>query len=102
MVKIKKSSEKEIAMLKAILEDAIKNHGDLTLDKVWSEVNKAAHALECVAITSGFAFTTPRMAFLLDLAKYMRKHAEKKLGPQPGYGPTKTIPKKRKTKKLHS
>ena len=91
---MKKGSEKEAKKMEALLKAYIKTLPDIPLEDAWKIVNKAAFSIEQQVISWDKPFTTPRTKFLLGIARNLRKEAEKALGPQPGFGPTKTIEKR--------
>lgn len=91
--KVTKAQEEKAKQMEEAVRAYIKSLPDLTLEKTWNVVNQAAFSIERAVVESGISFTTPRIAFLIDMTSGMRRSAEKELGPQPGFGPTKTVPK---------
>jgi hypothetical protein len=90
---VTKAQEKKAKKMEEAIAAYIKSLPDLTLETAWTTVNQAAYSIEQAVFKSGISFTTPRVGFLLSLASDMRKRAEQELGPQPGYGPRKVVPK---------
>lgn len=86
-------NEAKISKLENALAEAKKEFGDITLKDAHQIVNYAAGCLERKVTQSNFSFSKPMAKFLLELAGRIRTEAEDALGPQPGYGPRKTIPK---------
>jgi hypothetical protein len=87
-------TEKRIETLQKQLDKAKKEFGDVTLAEAHRMINYAASCLERTVTNGGYSFSKPRAKFLIDLAGKMRNDAEDALGPQPDFGPRKTIPKR--------
>lgn len=64
-------------------------NSDLSQERAWAVVLSAATILEVAHLNS----QGPRSEKLRELAGLLRDEAEMKLGPQPGFGPRKFIPK---------
>jgi hypothetical protein len=64
-------------------------NADLTQARAWAAVLQAATCLEVSHLNSH----GPRSDWLRVMAGELRDRAEELIGPQPGFGPKKTIPK---------
>ena len=86
--------EQKISELELKLRKAKEELGDLTQEEAWNLVNRAAHSIENVAINY-FYNSKSRAKAVVQIASKMRDDLEDAIGPQPGYGPRRTVPKRK-------